>query len=1011
MQVFKFLVGSSIVAMTTMGLGATAAAQEAPQPTAGQEDSPTDIVVTGVRESIRSAQAIKRDADQVVDSVQAQDIGKLPDANTTEALQRIPGVQIRREAGEGGAINIRGLPQVATLMNGEQFLGANSITNVQPNFTDIPSQLFAGADVVKSVTGNMLNAGITGTVNLRTRRPFDLRQGLTVAAAVEGAYGDQTKKFSPQANGLIAWHGDGFGALLSASYSNVDLYNAYTGIQRDYGGKLHNESLADAGAGDGFHGNSDRGTAVYSGGNLVGYDVNGDGDANDTFFVPQAWNGWQRITSRERLGINGSFQAEISDALTFTADGFYTKQTQYDRTAGFQFQSVNWQGAEFVPGHSTDTGVNIGGYDFNTIDVYNYDLPNFDSYSETIRTESESKNFNAELTWDNHSGFKATLRGIYADANQDQNQSYLQFNLSNGLQWHGGVGHYPASLGGDRVFNAGGYTVDTVAGANALPATIDFSGSNLNFTLPGQLTTELGDINSYALKTLSSENNYRRNADLKVIRADASYEFSDKLNVEFGARYSDRSTTDFEFERAAPLYGGNGATNAAGCLVKWKAFDVIMNDSSCSAGDANGFFTAGLTRKANDPSFNNGVKQFDLPVGGVGPIYVLDPKLMDDAVAFQNSFYPGNVEVLIPGRSFDVGVQQISGYFQINGESEIGGLPIHANAGVRVINTRLHVRQNQTGAGRAYGVSALDVGDIVTDREFTDYLPAFNLSLDFTQKLRLRFAYTKTMTLLDLNQWGGGFDLNYAIDTTDPNNPIFRVGGGNSNGNPNLDPWRADNLDLSLEWYLGRSSLLSLAAFHVDVASFIENGTVVRTDIPDLDGVVRGRPVTINTPLQGKGGTLQGIEAGAKLAFNDLGVGGFFGNFGVDANLTYSPSDSGRTDLAGNDIPFQDNSKIQTNAAVYYEDRNFQVRVAWNYRSKRAVSADYGGVSGLEVYQEPTNYVDASVAWNVNDHFTIYGQGSNLTGESEKYYLTFPDLRAYNNLYERRFVAGVRAKF
>ena len=115
--------------------------------------------------------------------------------------------------------------------------------------------------------------------------------------------------------------------------------------------------------------------------------------------------------------------------------------------------------------------------------------------------------------------------------------------------------------------------------------------------------------------------------------------------------------------------------------------------------------------------------------------------------------------------------------------------------------------------------------------------------------------------------------------------------------------------------------------------------------------------------------------------------------------------------MKGDSIPFQDNSKIQTNLAGFYQDNHFQARVAWNYRSKRAVQQDFGGIRGLELYQQPTNYIDASISYDFTPNLTLYAQGSNLTGEYEKYYLTFPDEKAYNNIYERRFMAGARFKF
>ncbi|PZU79765.1 MAG: TonB-dependent receptor, partial [Sphingomonas sp.] len=332
-------------------------------------EAESEIVVTGIRASQARAIEVKRNADSVVEAISAQDIGKLPDVTISDSLQRIPGVQIRREAGEGGAVNIRGLPQVTTLLNGEQFLGANSVTSVQPNFTDIPSQLFSGATVFKSPTASLQQAGLSGTVDLLTRRPFDLKRGLTLSAAAEGQYGDKTKDWNPSANGLIAYHGERIGFLASAAYSDLTLANSFRGLQ-DYGVALNNEGGSATNPGAFAVGNNgvSRGTPVRNGaGTIIGYDVNGDGDANDSFITPQSHTAWNRITSRQRFGANASLQIELNDALRLTADGFYTRQTQYDRTAGFQFQNVDWLSSPFLPTKSRDTGaIDSNGYHINT---------------------------------------------------------------------------------------------------------------------------------------------------------------------------------------------------------------------------------------------------------------------------------------------------------------------------------------------------------------------------------------------------------------------------------------------------------------------------------------------------------------------------------------------------------------------------------------------------------------------------------------------------------------------
>ncbi|WP_339347177.1 TonB-dependent receptor [uncultured Sphingomonas sp.] len=974
-------------------------------------DAEGEIVITGIRASQARAIEVKRNADSVVEAISAQDIGKLPDVTISDSLQRIPGVQIRRDAGEGAAVNIRGLPQVTTLLNGEQFLGANSVTSVQPNFTDIPSQLFSGATVFKSPTASLQQAGLSGTVDLLTRRPFDLKRGLTMSAAVEGQYGDKTKDWNPSANGLIAYHGERIGFLASAAYSDLTLANSFRGLQ-DYGVALNNEGGSATNPGAFAVGNNgvSRGTPVRnSAGTIIGYDVNGDGDANDSFITPQSHTAWNRITSRQRFGANASLQIELNDALRLTADGFYTRQTQYDRTAGFQFQNVDWLSSPFLPTKSRDTGaIDSNGYHINTVQQYTYSLPSFDSYSETFRTKSESQNYNLQLDWKPSDTFKATVRGIYGKAKRNRDQAYTQFSLTNGRQWaYNGVGNYPASIGGDRTFNPTGYQIYSQT------ATIDYSSGAPAFGFSPAFLAQAADVSRYGLKTISSEGNQYQNGDIWALRGDAEWQANDQVRLNFGGRYSERSVDQFTFDRVSPFYAGNrdnAANPAAGCLVKWKAFDVNLNDGKCAVLDAQGnAYTAGLTRQGNDQIFAGLMKQYGLPAAGSPALWALDPKAMDDSEAWQNKFYPGSQNLVNPADSFTVNVRQISGYGQVSGEGELLGMAFRANGGLQVVNTRLNVRQNIVGAPQPYGVSGVDAGDVVTKRQFTDFLPSINIAFDVTDKLRARAAFSKTMTVLDFLQWGGGLNVNYAINTQ-VNPARFEARTADSRGNPNLNPWRSTNAEASLEYYTGRSSLVAIGAFYLAVDSFITNSTELRNDIPDNDGVIR-RPVVTNTLAQGEGGTLKGIEASARQSLRDYGVNGFLGGFGVDANYTLSLGDAGGVDLAGNKMPFQDNSKHQVNAALWYEQYGFQARVAYNYRSKRLVSSNYGGISGLAQYQQPTNYLDASLSYDVTPNFTIYGQASNLTAETERYYLTWPDQVFNENIYERRFIAGVRAKF
>lgn len=208
-----------VVALAAIAaLSANAVAQE-------QDPNVQVVEVHGLRASAEKAQDIKQNADQIVDSIVADDIGKLPDVNVAEALQRISGVQISRNRGEGDRVQVRGLQQVQTLLNGRDVFTAGRERGLA--MQDIPAELLAGADVYKTPTAQQEEGGIGGIIDLRTRRPFDFA-GSKVAGTVKVTHADLVKKTNDEGSLLLSnrWHlqsmGD-FGALFSV-----------TGGQRDF---------------------------------------------------------------------------------------------------------------------------------------------------------------------------------------------------------------------------------------------------------------------------------------------------------------------------------------------------------------------------------------------------------------------------------------------------------------------------------------------------------------------------------------------------------------------------------------------------------------------------------------------------------------------------------------------------------------------------------------------------------------------------------------------------------
>ena len=192
----------------------------APKPIADDGNVADDIVISGLRASIASAQSIKMNSGQFVDSVTAIDIGKLPDKNVAEALQRISGIQITRNRGEGSSIAIRGLTQVRTEVNGRDSFGASGGRSL--GFEDVPSELLAGVDVYKNPSAEMIEGGVGGLVNLRTRMPFDQKEGVLLSGTVGLNYYDlvDDSRFNASVLASGRWHtgiGD-IGILVDLSY-------------------------------------------------------------------------------------------------------------------------------------------------------------------------------------------------------------------------------------------------------------------------------------------------------------------------------------------------------------------------------------------------------------------------------------------------------------------------------------------------------------------------------------------------------------------------------------------------------------------------------------------------------------------------------------------------------------------------------------------------------------------------------------------------------------------------
>jgi TonB-dependent receptor len=1054
------LAAAATSAMASDGTGTPAdnAAAEGPAQQDVSSTQPLDakqqaaletVTVTGVRESQIRAIDVKRKAANIEDSISAESIGQLPDTTITDALQRITGVQINHDAGVGTSVDVRGLPQVGTMLNGEVFITPDQIDSQQPDFTTLPATLFNQVDVIKSPTAAQTASGISGAIDLHTFRPWDLPHGFTYSYALNGERGDTTKKTGREANGLIAYNGDGrWGLQLSADYSDTTRMNANEGLDQ-YGVILNGENAHSAATYNGF-------ISAWNGAPLPpqykvfpdgSVDVNGDGKTNGVFMGSQDISLYDITTERKRKAANASFQFDFGRGLTFTSDYFYAHQDQFDRNIGIQFNSIpNWQGATYVPLQSRNTGATtLGQYNtpgdmyaaswagsqIYTTQVYQKYPGDVESFSQITRWDSTAQNFNAQLDFNNGGAFKASVRGLYEKAHQSNIETDINISNSDGCPWADAYSTpgtttpctfvYPAQLGGNRVFNANGMP------ANTVPVTANFTGRYLGISMPASLAAQFADPNGWTMKTLEANDNYDRRTSISALRFDGEYDFKDSFKLKFGVRDGIRSADNDGFTFVTPVYGGIGATNpdgtpnATGCLVRYTGSDVILGGNAtattpntwCTAGNAQGSFRAGVIStqplSQTPPPLANNFQQYNNLLGSGITFWGINPYAMDNPLGFWQSLYPATTTQEAPGSTWKVWMKELASYLQADFRGELGSMAYSGNVGVRLIHTNLNITQHLTGLPGQYGTESADNGTQETQRSYTDVLPAGNFALNMTDKLVLRLAVSKNMMPLNLSQWGGGLTLGYSYVQPAVGPAYFQVSSGSSAGNPSLDPWRSTNYGVNLEYYMNPTSMVALQFFYIDVQSFINNGVVQNCTLPDQDGVVRGHCVGITQPVQGSGNSIYGVEFDYRQGFTFLP--GLLSNTGMEFNFTYAPSNTDQVDLAGNKIPFQDNSTESGNLILWYQSKRFQARVAYNYRSKRAVMENVGTIQGMEEYEAPQKYLDAEIAYKVSKYAELFVNGSNLTNEYQRYYLVWSDQPAHSTFSERMYQFGVRGQW
>ncbi|HGM5882982.1 MAG: TonB-dependent receptor [Stenotrophomonas maltophilia] len=1005
------------LALAAAVIPAGAAAQQAAS--TGSQDATTldSVQVTGYRYAIEKSLEQKRDANAVVEVITAEDVGKFPDKNVADALQRVPGVVITRSGGEGKSVSVRGLAPDLTLtqLNGNYV--ATSETNDEAtrsfNYTLLPSNMLSSAELFKSPEARIDEGGIGGTVILHTRRPLDMESN-SGFVTLEGTSSDTHHDIDPQASALYSWHSkdERFGVLVGVTQQKrtTRTMEATTEDYQWYGAGKARDANGNVQSQDGIH---------YWWGKS-GFNNQTGGNYSD-FFMPTSVNFAVKEEKRERKGGQLTFQFKPVDNVTMTAN-YFRFELQGDYTQNMlkipewsmarYNQDGNWDGGRLLNGLDFDpSGSIVTGGQFEKLPGKAY-----------ICSEDQAKAAGLKPGgWgpDDCTMPTPQLTGGYSKEKALSQTADLTIDWDISPLWK-------ASFTGGRTWSEGGPSMNFRMSAkprrkvgNDYLSGNQYSAWDLTGTPSATFSPDLQQqlMNGVAeVDTGSTDSSWKRTeVKQSYFQADVTKLFESGWldSIQFGAKYRD-----------GKVHRNTGNTYWV-CPGRDPAdYKDGRYQAGCdpTAGDAQpGFFLS------NPISNIAGGFNANVFPGINYPAYI----------DYLNKTYGGSHNRTEDDFVYNVNEKIYSGYFQANFRTE----RLRGNVGVRVVRTKQFAQSsdsiekfndyfldNASGAPMActdpaaaayptYGCESgfvrlpYDLAQsksyalIGVDRTYTDVLPSFNIAWDITDTLVLRGAASKVIARPGYTDIATPGALSYySAEYVDDR----RVAGGAPNpgwagegSNKQLQPFKATQYDLGLEWYFQPGAVAGVGLFRKDVSNFTV--PVVR----DMQMNVGGEMVTVQnykTRANGQDGVSQGVELYGQYTFD-------FG-FGVQANYTYNDTNLASIVLDGQNIgssPLVGSAKNQANVTVFYENDKFLARASFNRRGEVV-----GGLqNGMTVYTEPYDQLDLNVAYNLTPDWTLTASVINATKSEQRVHLgNDSKARLISNTYAgRQLYFGATWKF
>ena len=946
-------------------------------PAVAQDSTPEDeIITTGIIQSLKDAAAIRRNEAGVVDAITAEDIADFPDANLAESLQRITGVSIDRQDNEGNQISVRGLGPSFNLvtLNGRQLPVAsspdletiNSATQSRAfNFAEIASESVSGVNVHKTVRADKASGGIGATVDIQTARPFDYDANDTTAVfSAAGIYDFSTEEGSdvtPEIGGLISHNfNDKFGLTLTGSYS-----------RRNFRNESNTTESFDPNVAE-FPGDDPSALtqAIASGLVPAGTDV---------IFTPRTFIAEISDNQRTRTNFQATGQYRPTNNLTLTADATlsrFTLEEQRQETALFNLFSATFGDNSNIVLSENGTVVSVDrtGVAFDAIATDN-----------ELRIENNSFGLNAKWENDRHT---LELDGHLSESlSQPDGQSNdlvaifqgaLGVNVNLALDPNGGA---PTITIDDSGAFRGAFQFgsDTLTDENGDVILADQFVPNIDNAFDNDAFSPLGSIG----RVLQIEN------DVSQIQFRGTWRGDDDglTSIDYGAGYVEYdvatrfSDFPFTFQGLVPCTGICEADFFT--QIDTSSFDgIVPTINAFDAGDAieNVFATPSLFPELGDISTVEQTFSVYLNTNWEGSISGLDAKLAA-GLRFETTDVSSSSDISLP----------ISITVASDSEANVNFSPDDSTF------------LEETGG-------------------YSNFLPAVDFQIKPREDVILRASYGRSLARPDLNA------LRPGVQIAD----VRPFGPFNANiGNTDLDPFLSDNIDIAAEWYYDEGSFLALTFFHKSISNFIGTTT---TSEPVLD--VNGNPLTdpsarlvildevtgeaipatslptdpianfdVTQTVNSNSANVNGVEVSLQHLFGDTGFG-FQANYTyVDSNVEFDPFalDQVEQSLIG--------LSDTANLVAFYENEKFKVRVAGNWRDDFLFATNQLRVANEPVFVDSFIQVDASASYNINDTYSVFVEGLNLTGSDQSQTGRFEEQFLFENNQRPRVTFGARAKF